>query len=96
MSIRELAEKNDIPRRFLGPEFLLDMKQQGSVKVFRGELAAFSSQKIPTRSPWERSYGTLTAFWLRSVVFPPATMNPVRKRAPVGFAELCSTFEITW
>lgn len=46
MSIRELAEKNDIPRRFL-EQIMLDMKQQGWVHSIPGRIGGFELAKNP-------------------------------------------------
>lgn len=46
ISIRELAEKNDIPRRFL-EQIMLDMKQQGWVQSIPGRVGGFVLAKDP-------------------------------------------------
>jgi Rrf2 family protein len=46
ISIRELAEKNDIPRRFL-EQIMLDMKSQGWVKSIAGRDGGFVLGKPP-------------------------------------------------
>ena len=46
MSIRELAEKNDIPRRFL-EQIMLDMKKLGWVTSVAGRIGGFKLAKRP-------------------------------------------------
>ena len=46
MSIRELAEKNDIPRRFL-EQIMLDMKNQGWVESIPGRVGGFQLARNP-------------------------------------------------
>jgi Rrf2 family protein len=48
VSIRELAEKNDIPRRFL-EQIMLDMKQQGWVESIPGRVGGFQLAKDPAQ-----------------------------------------------
>jgi len=48
ISIRELAERNDIPRRFL-EQIMLDMKQQGWVNSIPGRDGGFELAKNPNQ-----------------------------------------------
>lgn len=46
VSIRELAEKNDVPQRFL-EQIMLDMKKLGWVKSVAGRIGGFQLAKRP-------------------------------------------------
>lgn len=46
ISIRELAEKNDVPQRFL-EQIMLDMKKLGWVKSIAGRIGGFQLAKRP-------------------------------------------------
>ena len=58
--IRELARRNDVPKRFL-EQIMLDLKSQGWVDSVAESAAAMCSQKIRPKSRWARWCGILTA-----------------------------------
>ena len=59
--IRELARRNDVPKRFL-EQIMLDLKAQGWVSSVAGIRGGLCSPKVPPKSRWARWSGILMAF----------------------------------
>jgi len=59
--IRELARRNDIPKRFL-EQIMLDLKTQGWVSSMAGLRGGYMLPKVLPRLQWVRWYVILTAF----------------------------------
>ena len=77
--IRELARRNDVPKRFL-EQIMLALKSQGWVSSDGGNSRRlFAAQEIRPKSPWAKWCVILTAFWRQLIAFPSPATNVVRR-----------------
>ena len=94
VSIRTLAERHDIPRKFL-ENIMLDLKSQGWVESVAGRDGDSCWQSRQSRSRWAKSCVTSMGFWLPSPAFRHLTTKPVLRKVFADSGESSSTSAIT-